>query len=41
VKGKKHTTADGLSRRPYCKEDSEDDLNIDEFIALKLDTIGI
>jgi hypothetical protein len=41
VKGKKHITADGLSRRPYCEEDSEDDLDIDKFIALELNVIGI
>jgi len=41
VKGTKHTAADGLSRRPHCEEDSEDDLDIDEFIALELDAVGI
>ena len=41
VKGKKHIAADGLSRRPYCEEDSEDDLDIDEFIALELDAVRI
>ena len=41
MKGKKHITADGLSRRPYCEEDSEDNLYIDKFIALELDAVGI
>jgi len=41
MKGKKHIAADGLSRRSYCKEDSEDNLDIDEFIALELDIVGI
>jgi len=41
MKGKKYTIADGLSRRPYYKEDSEDNLNIDEFIALELNVVGI
>ena len=41
MKGKKHITANRLSRRPYCKEDSEDNLNINEFIILKLNAVGI
>jgi hypothetical protein len=41
MKGKKHIAADGLSRRPYYKEDSEDNLNINKFIALKLNVIKI
>jgi len=41
VKGKKHIIADRLSRRPYCEEDLEDNLNIDKFIALKLNAVGI
>jgi ribonuclease HI len=41
VKGRKHTAADGLSRRPQSDLDSEDDLDIDEFIALELDAVGI
>ena len=41
MKGKKHIAADRLSRRPYCEEDSEDNLNIDKFIALELNAIGI
>jgi hypothetical protein len=41
MKGIKHIAADRLSRRPYYKEDSEDNLDIDKFIALKLNAIGI
>jgi len=41
MKGIKHIIADKLSRRPYCEEDSEDNLDINKFIALKLDIIGI
>ena len=41
IKGKKHIIADGLSQRPYYKEDSEDNLDIDKFITLKLNVIGI
>jgi hypothetical protein len=41
VKGKKHIAADGLSRRPYYKDNSEDNLNIDKFIALELNAIVI
>ena len=41
MKGKKYIAADKLSRRPYCKEDLEDNLDIDKFIALKLNIVGI
>jgi len=41
VKGKKHIAANKLSRRPYYKEDSEDNLDINKFIALKLNIVGI
>jgi hypothetical protein len=41
VKGKKHIAANKLSWRPYYKDNLEDDLNIDKFIALKLNVVGI
>jgi hypothetical protein len=41
MKGIKYIIADRLSRRPYYKEDSEDNLNIDKFITLKLNIVGI
>jgi hypothetical protein len=41
MKGKKHIAADGLSWRPYYKDNSEDDLDIDKFIALELNAVGI
>jgi len=41
VKGIKHIAADRLSRRPYYEEDLKDNLNIDKFIALKLDIVKI
>jgi hypothetical protein len=41
VKGKKHIAANGLSRRPYCEEDSKDNLDIDKFIALELNAVKI
>jgi hypothetical protein len=41
MKGKKHIAADGLSRHPYYKDNSEDNLNIDKFIALELNIVKI
>ena len=41
MKSIKHIAADRLSRRPYYKEDSEDNLDINKFIALELNAIGI
>jgi hypothetical protein len=41
MKGKKHIIADKLSWRPYYKDNSEDNLNINKFIILKLNAIGI
>jgi RNase H-like domain found in reverse transcriptase len=41
IKGTKHSAADGLSRRPQCKDDSEDKLNIDDFVVAKLDIVRI
>jgi hypothetical protein len=41
VKGKKHIIAYKLARRPYYEDDSEDNLDIDKFIALELNIIGI
>ena len=41
VKGRKHTAADGLSRRPRCEDDSEDELDIDDFVAAELNLVGI
>jgi len=41
MKSIKHIAADRLSRRPYYKKDSEDNLDIDKFIALKLNIVGI
>jgi reverse transcriptase-like protein/integrase-like protein len=41
VKGKKHTAADGLSRKPRTISDDLDEaegIDVDEFIALQLDT---
>jgi len=41
MKGKKHIIANKLSRRLYYKDNSEDNLNINKFIALKLNIVGI
>ena len=41
ISSTKHTAADRLSRRPYCEDDLEDDLDIDEFIAIELNTVRI
>jgi hypothetical protein len=41
MKGKKHIAADRLSRHPYCENDLEDNLNINKFIALKLNVVEI
>jgi len=41
VKGAKHGAADGLSRRPHFSDDSEDDIDIDEFVADELEAVGI
>lgn len=41
VKGTKHSAADGLSRRPQFKDDFKDELDIDGFVVLELDIVGI
>jgi RNase H-like domain found in reverse transcriptase/Integrase zinc binding domain len=41
VKGTKHTAADGLSRRPWQEGDTEDDEDIDEWLAMELNAVGI
>lgn len=42
VRGSTHTAADGLSRRPRMEDDnSEEGTDIDEFIAIELDCVGI
>ena len=41
IKGKKYIIADRLSQRFYYKEDLKDNLNINKFIALKLNAIRI
>ena len=41
VKGAKHGATNGLSRRPHFSDDSKDDINIDEFVADKLEAVGI
>jgi hypothetical protein len=41
VKGTKHTAADGLSRRPYQEGDTEDEEDIDDWLAMELNAVGI
>ncbi len=41
VKGTKHGAADGLSRRPRQDDDSDDELDIDEFVTDQLEAVGI
>ena len=36
IPGKKHTAADGLSRRPRAPDDTSDEESVDEFIAQDL-----
>ena len=41
VKGTKHTAADGLSRRPFQEGDTEEEEDIDDWIAMELNAVGI
>lgn len=41
VPGKKHTAADGLSRRPRLERDSNPETDIDDFIASELECLQI
>ncbi len=41
IKGIKHIAADRLSRRPQQEDDSEDKLDINDFIIIELNIVGI